>query len=321
MSTPSLSVIIPSYNSAPWLERAVRSTQKGAPGPIEVLIVDDGSTDDTDVLGPALAAEIQGVRYFRKTNGGPSEARNYALDRATGEYIVFLDSDDELLPFDLTESVATGVDVIKFGMEKCTDDFRPISRRQESCSRMSGRDYLHQAFRGNVFRTESCHYVYRRDFLDKNNLRFKVGLFHEDVLFTLQALVAARSVIAIPDLVYRYISRKGSITTSVSREKLLRRIDDLGEVVRELTSLARKERDFDLRWRIDRIMGYAEDLAVQCGGVLPIAKVVAIQLRYMATYRGFGAPGIRYSQRQGLRDRFRVLVAQVGNPSGRGKAS
>lgn len=311
MSTPNLSVIIPSYNCASWLERAVRSTQQGAPGPIEVLIIDDGSTDDTAKLGPALAAEIKGVHYFHKKNSGPSDARNSGLDRATGSYIVFLDADDELFPFDLGANLATGADVIKVGMEKCTADFLPISRRQETCSPMSGKDYLRQAFLGSTFYTESCHYVYRRDFLEKNRLRFKSGLIHEDVLFTIQALVAASSVIAVPDLVYRYIRREGSITTTVSRERLLHRVDALSKVVEELTSLAGKERDFDLRWRIERIIGYAEDLAVQCGGIAPIAKVLAIQLKYMATYRGFEGPGIRYGQRRGLRDRLRAFSLQL----------
>ena len=321
MSTPNLSVIIPSYNCAPWLERAVRSTQRGAPGPVEVLIIDDGSTDDTAELGPALAAEIEGVYYFHKKNSGQSDARNCGLDRATGSYIVFLDADDELFPFDLRESLGTGVDVIKVGMEKCTADFSPLSRRQETCSRMSGKDYLRQAFVGSTFYTESCHYVYRRDFIESNGLRFKSGLIHEDVLFTIQALVAARSVIAVPDLVYRYIRREGSITTNVTRERLIFRIDALSEVAKELTSLAGRERDFDLRWRIERIIGYAEDLAVQCGGIVPIAKVLAIQLRYMATYRGFGAPGIRYTQRRGLRDRLRVLAAQLSKSTSRAKPS
>jgi glycosyltransferase involved in cell wall biosynthesis len=311
MSTPCLSVIIPSYNCGQWLERAVRSTQQGSPGPIEVMIIDDGSTDDTATLGPALAAQIEGVHYFHKQNGGLSDARNYGIERATGAYIALLDADDELFPFDLGEALAAGVDIIKVGMEKCTDDFRLLARRQEVCPSMSGRDYLRQAFLHNTFYTESWQYVYRRDFLEKNRLRFKFGLLHEDNLFTIQALMAARSVIAVPDVVYRYISREGSITTSASRAKLLRRIDALSEITRDLTSLAGKERDFDLRWRIERIIGYAEDLAVQCGGFWPIAKVLAIQLRYMATYRGFDAPGIRYTQRRGLRERLRVMAAQV----------
>lgn len=311
MSTPSLSVIIPSYNCAQWLERAVRSTQQGAPGPIEVLIIDDGSTDDTATLGPALAAQIEGVHYFHKENGGLSDARNYGIDRATGSYIVLLDADDELFPFDLRDALATGVDIVKVGLEKCTEDFQVIARRQESCPAMTGRQYLYQAFLGNSFYTESCHYLYRRGFLEQNVLRFKFGLLHEDNLFTIQALMAARSVIAVPDVVYRYISREGSITTSASRAKLLRRIDALSEITRDLTALAGNERDFDLRWRIERIIGYAEDLAVQCGGISPIAKVLAIQLRYMATYRGFDAPGIRYTQRRGLRERLRVLAAQI----------
>lgn len=90
-------VIIPTYNRSATLLRAVKSAlnQKGAG--FELLVVDDGSTDDTaEKLGAALSSPL--IRYLRKPNGGPSQARNFGIAQARGDFVAFLDSDDEWLP-------------------------------------------------------------------------------------------------------------------------------------------------------------------------------------------------------------------------------
>ena len=106
MSLPSVSVIIPTYNRARYLEAAVASAlaQKLPAGPadspadLEVLIIDDGSTDETPVLAAKLAARDPRVRVLRQANQGVSAARNYGLREARGNWIAFLDSDDEWRP-------------------------------------------------------------------------------------------------------------------------------------------------------------------------------------------------------------------------------
>jgi glycosyltransferase involved in cell wall biosynthesis len=106
LSEPSargVSVIIPAYNYAPYLEGAVRSALAQTHQPLEVIIVDDGSTDDTPALGEKLARELPRVRYTRQQNAGLSAARNTGIGLAAYPFVTFLDSDDEFLP----EMVAT----------------------------------------------------------------------------------------------------------------------------------------------------------------------------------------------------------------------
>jgi glycosyltransferase involved in cell wall biosynthesis len=93
-----VSVIIPAYNYAQYLEGAVRSAFAQTYRPLEVIIVDDGSTDGTPELGQKLARDLPGVRYVRQPNAGLSAARNTGIGLSAFPFVSFLDSDDEFLP-------------------------------------------------------------------------------------------------------------------------------------------------------------------------------------------------------------------------------
>jgi glycosyltransferase involved in cell wall biosynthesis len=96
---PRISIVIPTYNYAATLPRAVASVLTQASPDVELIVVDDGSTDDTPQVAERLLAEHAGrFRYSRKPNGGPSSARNRGVAETRGEYLVFLDADDEFAP-------------------------------------------------------------------------------------------------------------------------------------------------------------------------------------------------------------------------------
>jgi len=95
MVSPTISVIIPAYNSAAYLECAVKSAMEQTRPPHEILVVDDGSRDNTFQIAQAMPAP---VRVIRKENGGPASARNLAARQATGDWLAFLDADDAWLP-------------------------------------------------------------------------------------------------------------------------------------------------------------------------------------------------------------------------------
>jgi len=99
---PIVSVIIPCYNHGQFLGDAITSAQRQQGVACEIIVVDDGSTDDTG----RVAAGFPGVRYVRQRNAGLSAARNTGLVAATGPYLVFLDADDRLLPGALAAGVS-----------------------------------------------------------------------------------------------------------------------------------------------------------------------------------------------------------------------
>jgi glycosyltransferase involved in cell wall biosynthesis len=95
-NAPTISVITPTFNRAHTLPRAIDSVLKQTYQDWELIIVDDGSTDSTKAV--AAATKDPRISYFYKENGGPSQARNYGINHAKGKWIMYLDSDDELLP-------------------------------------------------------------------------------------------------------------------------------------------------------------------------------------------------------------------------------
>jgi glycosyltransferase involved in cell wall biosynthesis len=99
---PLISVIIPSYNAARYLPQAIESVLAQSYRPFEILVIDDGSTDDTVSV---LEKYRSSIRYFRQPNGGPARARNRGIAEARGRYIAFLDADDIWLPNKLSQQV------------------------------------------------------------------------------------------------------------------------------------------------------------------------------------------------------------------------
>ena len=120
MSIRNISVIIPCYKAAATLRRAAASALADAPAGLELLLVDDGSPDDTGPLCDTLAAEDPRVRALHRPNGGAGAARNTGLDAARGNWVLFLDADDVLLPglWAALAALSTEADMILFGLTR-----------------------------------------------------------------------------------------------------------------------------------------------------------------------------------------------------------
>lgn len=121
MSLPAITVIIPCYKAAATLRRAVESALHGAPNTLQLLLVDDGSPDETGALCDALAAGDPRITALHRPNGGAAAARNTGLAAMQGDWVLFLDADDELLPglwAALPDALARCPGLVLFGMER-----------------------------------------------------------------------------------------------------------------------------------------------------------------------------------------------------------
>ncbi len=120
---PSVSVIMPVYNSARFLPRAIESVLNQSFEDFELILVNDGSTDESPGLCEYYAARDGRVRVIHKNNRGVSSARNRGIEAALGEFITFIDDDDEYLPNLLKDNYSlvreTGADIIKFSINCC----------------------------------------------------------------------------------------------------------------------------------------------------------------------------------------------------------
>ncbi len=223
--SPILSIIIPAYNAAVYLQPCLDSIFSQEYTDFETIVIDDGSTDNT----ATLLEQYPQVKVIRQENQGMSTARNRGVEEAQGEYILFVDSDDLLTEGALATlaSALTGEDIIGFNAKKLHEDtgeysFHPTVREPESCD---GWTYFCR------HRLAIWQRAYRRQFMLDNNLRFVDGILRaEDDLFTTEALLAARCLKTINACLYIYRIRANSITTTVDR----RRFDDSLRVQRML---------------------------------------------------------------------------------------
>lgn len=120
-----ISVIVPVYNTGKYLARCLESIARQTYTEFECIVVDDGSTDDSFSISKSFEDRDKRFHIFRKENGGISSARNYGMERAKGEYLYFVDSDDELFEYTLSEllnRMTEGVELVIGGYVRCDED-------------------------------------------------------------------------------------------------------------------------------------------------------------------------------------------------------
>lgn len=214
-----ISVVVPIYNVIPYLRRCVDSIRGQSYPHLEVILVDDGSTDGSSRLCDTLAAEDSRICVVHKTNGGLSDARNAGLDAASGDCIVFWDSDDWTESGILDEALkvlhSTGSELVVWGYSvDFVDDYERLVRREDVrlpnvvCERCGDNSFLLEPkVLGAV--GYAWNKLYRRGFLERNRLRFEKGTsLVEDILFNEQAFCHALKVAFIGCIGNHYVQRR-----------------------------------------------------------------------------------------------------------------
>lgn len=211
-----ISVIVAAYNIEAYVERGVRSICAQTYQNLEIILVDDGSADETGHICDKLAAEDKRIRVIHKSNGGLADARNVGMVQSTGAYIGFMDGDDWIDP-DMYERMLGALlgqqadaavcryrQVYKDHTEDGSVDRAVLFEGQEAlqCYVEEREEYAIQNAAWNK--------LYRREILD--GLSFPVGKWYEDILFTTSALARAKRCIYLDTAHYNYIiDREGSI--------------------------------------------------------------------------------------------------------------
>ena len=234
MNKPKISILIPVYNVAPYLRQCVDSVINQSYKNIEIILVNDGSTDDSLAICEEYKQKDERIVVVNKKNGGLSDARNFALAKATGDYVWFVDSDD-WIALDAVEILATNV--VKFQCEvlgfsfinyfEATNTFSEAEYSQK-IALTNGNEYILQS---DFFFPSACTHLYSRLFLEKNQLKFKVNQLHEDDYLNFGCFGKIKKIAKIEDGLYFYRRRENSITTSVSKENLVKRMDSYIELI------------------------------------------------------------------------------------------
>lgn len=248
----TISVIIPVYNVAPYLEECLHSVLSQSYRALEILVIDDGSTDGSGAICDRFAETDSRIRVIHQKNGGAAAAKNAGLRAATGEYLSFVDSDDFLEPgaYSHMRSLleGAGADVVQCAYR---DVFR--SRTADRIHK-SGRVVLPTAEYLPLYTTDwTCALLwdklYRRDLFA--GIFFEEGHKIDDEYFTYQGILNANKVVFDDRIVYNYRKRRSGVMLSPdsARRILLDRIDYLGKRrVRIAARFPALRRTFDLHF-------------------------------------------------------------------------
>ena len=228
MDACKVSVIIPVYNVESYLRQCLDSAAQQTLREIEIILVDDGSSDTSGEICDEYAAKDARITVIHQTNGGAGSARNVGLAAAKGDYIGFIDSDDYIDLNALRELYETAVqrdlDVLLFGAEIFVEDaltHSPESQEYWRCTRhvneiMSGADYLEAALNAGEYNCSNCLRLYRSAIFDHGrNIRYCAGIIHEDEDVGVLTLIEARRVMRVDRNYYHRRYRANSIMTSL----------------------------------------------------------------------------------------------------------
>lgn len=219
-----ISVIVPVYNVASKLERCVESIAAQFYSSLEVILVDDGSTDGSDKLCDEIADRDSRFTVIHKENGGLSSARNAGLKAASGDWIIYVDSDDTIEPDACGSLISvaekTGADLIigdavhetPNGVEQMTHDCLTPNMAYQS------RDGIILLIRSHQFYAPACFNMYKKSVLLHHSLYFTEGLLHEDMEMQPRLFLSIKTLAYTGKVFYRYIDRSTSIMNASKLE-------------------------------------------------------------------------------------------------------
>lgn len=225
-----LSIVVPIYNVAPYLHDCLSSIANQVYRDLEVILVDDGSTDDSPRIASEWAGRDARFHVINRANGGPGAARNAGIDHATGDFLMFVDSDDVLPSY--------AVEVLMSSVEQTGSDFAAgnafrLDSKGLRRSSLHQSTFAHTQLRTHVSRRPNLltdrtgwNKVFRREFWDSRKLRFPEGVVYEDTPVFVPAHVLATSVDVIALPVYYWRVREGGDRSITQRRTELKSFID-----------------------------------------------------------------------------------------------
>lgn len=220
--TPMVSVIVPIYNTGQYLNRCIKSIVEQTYSHLDIILVDDGSTDDSILICKDFASRDSRIRLFSQQNGGASAARNKGLDNADGQYVMFVDSDD-WIEANMAETLLEGLKSSKTDM---IISHVPMDR-QFSQSLTIGKSealpiLLDGAWWGPVGKLFS-HSAIR-------DIRFPQATISEDYVFMLHTIINSEQIIYTPECYYHREIREGSLSRLPLSERKFEEFDNVSYV-------------------------------------------------------------------------------------------
>lgn len=298
------SIIVPVYNVEAYLGKCINSLITQDYENYEILLVNDGSTDESGKICDYFSSICARVKVFHCKNKGVSAARNYGMEQAQGEYLIFVDSDDCVEPdlcrrLDAVIRKSQNADVVAYnGWEeeqgkKTREKIKEVKRAELTI--WNGHDYLLNCYKKESLEVVVWLYCLRKGYAEQQKLRFIEGIYHEDVEFVPRALLSADKLVEIRDCLYHYQVRPGSISTHSNKRK---NVKDLFYVLELQNALAERQEPELRKWMKNSILNSG------------LSMVMEAQM-YQPEYRKLFHKAFLKGKAATVRNRLRALLCAV----------
>lgn len=229
---PLISVIVPVYNTSKYLHKCLESILNQTYNNIEIIVVNDGSTDNSEKIIKEYVKKFPNkVKYYSKENGGLSDARNYGVEKATSDYLCFVDSDDyiDIKLFETLKSeIEKKVELIKYKAIAVDSNYNEIEKVDGPVfETTNGQDAFNKLVFRDAFLENAWLYLYKTDFFKSNKFKYAKGLYHEDFGLTPIVILKARTVVSVDFCGYYYYQSDDSITRNENYEKTKKKAWDV----------------------------------------------------------------------------------------------
>ena len=218
-----VSVIIPIYNVEEYLEECLDSIVAQSLGAMEVLLVDDGSTDNSSTIAQRYAGQFDHFKYFRKENGGLGSARNFGTDHAIGEYVAYCDSDDIIPPFAYEHMYALAkkcdCDIVSGDVDRFIGNKRyESSLHRIAFAKASERENIYQNPRL-IFDTIAPNKLFRLEYLKTTGIRFPEDMLYEDIPTVIPLVCLTKKYAHLDEVVYSWRERDKTSEKSITQRR------------------------------------------------------------------------------------------------------
>lgn len=231
MNKVKVSIIVPVYNVKDYLDKCLNTLVNQTMKDIEIIIVNDGSTDDSGKIIDQFAKKYSKlIKVLNQQNQGLSDARNNGMKLATADYVMFVDSDD-YLNLDAVEKAYNKIttekaDVVIFG-NNVVDETGNIISSTYPCQ-MIYNDELEKIIFGNMC---AWNKIYKKSLIEKNNFKFRSKVWYEDLDYSFKVLVKATKTSFLEENLYNYLIRANSIMNSQKANRNLEILDAIDEII------------------------------------------------------------------------------------------
>ncbi|MDD5979974.1 MAG: glycosyltransferase [bacterium] len=238
-----ISVIVPVYNVEKYLPNCLQSLVNQNYNDYEIIIINDGSTDNSEkIIKDYKTKYPKLIKYYKKDNGGLSSARNLGIVKSIGEYLLFVDSDDSL-EINALNTLANHInkkklDIIVFNLYSIKDNIK----EEIQTFNTNINDKIKKYIIGNP---SACNKLIKKDLFIKNNLKFKEGIYYEDLMLMPILIKYTNKIDFINKNLYNYYIRSDSITNKINYNKKMNSIFIIvEELYKELNDNYKEEIEF-----------------------------------------------------------------------------